>query len=252
MKICKTCNQAKPLTEFYTHSAKCKSCTSAKYHTSKVLKGYPTYTAKPLPTERTCKVCNQTKLITEFYVSKPSPNRKSPKISTVCKSCSKDHYNANRESILAKAAAKRVPKPKPPKKTAEETRARQAAYKRNKRQSDPLFKLRSDMGTAIANALSAKGHVKRKSTVEIIGCTFEELKQHIESQFLSGMSWANRKLWHIDHIVPQKLATTEAHILMLNHYSNLRPLWSIDNQQKAATITEAVKTHPLYTKLYTL
>jgi len=257
MKNCTSCQQSKPLSDYYTHSGKCKACTSAKYHANKVLKGYPTYQPRALPTERACKSCGLTLPINEFHVGKPSPSRKSPRISTKCKSCTKLDYLANRETILAKAASKRVHKPRPPKKTAEETRARQTAYKRAKRQQDKLFYLRSHIGTCIANALSKNGQriytqSKRKSTVEILGCSIEELKIHLESQFVEGMSWDNRSLWHIDHIVPKRLATTEEQVYMLNHYTNLRPMWSKDNQAKAGTVTELAKAHPIYTKLYTL
>jgi len=178
--------------------------------------------------------------------------RVSLRIDTVCKSCRKEYYYKNRETIRAKAASKRIPKPKPPRRTIEEVRARTAAYKKRRRNEDPLFRLRSNIGTAIANALSAIKHRKSNSTEEIIGCSFAQLKEHLESQFLPGMNWSNRELWHIDHIVPQSLATTEQQVIMLNHYTNLRPLWIIDNLHKAAAITEEVKTHSLYTKLYTL
>jgi hypothetical protein len=191
-------------------------------------------------------------LISEFYVSKPAPGRLSPKIETMCKSCTRLQYQANRDVIRAKARAKApLPKPKPPVMTAEQTRARVAAYKRRRRYEDPVFRLRSNIGTAIANALAARGLTKRNTTAEIVGCSFVQLRLHIEQQFLPGMSWLNRELWHIDHIVPQCLARTEQQVIMLNHHTNLRPLWSIDNQHKAGTITQEAKTHPLYTKLYT-
>lgn len=249
MKICKTCDQTKPLTEFYTHSKNCKTCVSEKYHATKVLKGYPTYTAKPLPVERTCRICNQTKSIHGFYVSKPAQDRKSPKIETRCKSCTRDHYNTNRETILSRAASKRIPKVKPPKKTVEENRIRQAAYKRNKRQSDPMFKLRSNVGTSIANALSAGGYKKTSNTASILGCTFKEFYIHIEQQFVPGMSWANRNNWHIDHIVPLSFAENEQELLALNHYTNLRPLWSIENQNKAGMLTDDSVNHSVYKQI---
>jgi hypothetical protein len=245
MKICKTCNQTKFKTEFYTHSTECKECRLAKYHANKVLKGYPTYTPKPLPAERTCKTCNQTKTINEFYISKPSPGHLSPKISTICKLCTKDQYRANRETILEKAAAKRIPKPKKPKQPEEVSRLKKAAYKRNKRQSDNVFRLRSNMGSLIATALSKAGFKKTSRTADILGCTFEEFARHIESQFVEGMTWSNRHLWHIDHIVPQGHAQTAEQVMLLNHYTNLRPLWSKDNQRKSSTLTEDSLAHPL-------
>ena len=251
MKNCKTCNQTKPLTEFYTHRKDCRDCVSQHYHANKgPLKGYPTYEPKALPTERTCRICHQTLAMSEFYVSKPSTGRKSPKIETVCKPCTRLHYQANRDTILARARAKAPPpKPKLPVMTAEQTRARVAAYKKRKRAQDPLFRLRSNVGTAIANALSAQGHVKRKSTVEILGCSFDQLRQHLESQFLPHMTWHNRQLWHIDHIIPVAFAQSESELLQLNHYSNLRPIWRMDNLTKSDSITACAIRHPLYKQI---
>ena len=247
MKNCKTCNQTKPITEFYTNRNDCKDCVSARYHSTKgPLKGYRTYKPKPLPTERTCRICSQSLLISEFYVSKPTPGRKSPRVETRCKSCTRNHYNTNKESILAKAASKRIPKNKPPKKTPEETQARQTAYVRERRRNNPVFRLRSTVGSNIANALSARGYKKTSKTFEILGCSFEEFKHRIEQQFLPGMTWQNRSEWHLDHIVPVSFAISEVELLSLNHYSNLRPLWGVDNQNKAARLTEESVSHSLY------
>jgi hypothetical protein len=32
----------------------------------------------------------------------------------------------------------------------------------------------------------------------LLGCTGDELVEYLESKFSPGMSWGNRKLWHID------------------------------------------------------
>jgi hypothetical protein len=47
------------------------------------------------------------------------------------------------------------------------------------------------------------------------------------------MSWGNRNEWHIDHIVPLSVAETEAELIKLGHYSNLRPLFAKDNLAKS-------------------
>ena len=44
------------------------------------------------------------------------------------------------------------------------------------------------------------------------------------------MTWDNRNLWHIDHIIPLDFAENEEEMLMLNHYSNLQPLCSKINR----------------------
>lgn len=248
MKKCKTCSQSKPLTEYYTHRKDCKSCVSQQYHANKSpLKGYRTYDPKPLPVERTCRICNQILPTSEFYISKPAPGRKSPKIETRCKSCTRDHYNTNRDSILAKARAKAPPpKSKPPKKTPEETQARQTAYIRERRRTNPLVKLRANIGTLIANALSNQGYKKSSKSATILGCSFEQFYIHIEQQFTLGMSWNNRSEWHIDHIIPISFARSEQELVLLNHYSNLRPFWGNDNQIKAGSLTSDSINHPLY------
>jgi hypothetical protein len=80
---------------------------------------------------------------------------------------------------------------------------------------------------------------KNNKTLDILGCTFEQLKQHIESQFEPWMSWDNMGtkivsspniMWDIDHIIPLCSAKNEDDIKQLNHYTNLRPLCSYNNR----------------------
>jgi len=111
----------------------------------------------------------------------------------------------------------------------------------NRRKHDPLFKLTCHCRTMINNSLKTKGYVKNNKSNGILGCSFEELKNHLESQFESWMNWDNygnpkdgiyepNKTWDIDHIIPISKATTEEDMLKLNHYSNLQPLCSYYNR----------------------
>lgn len=93
-----------------------------------------------------------------------------------------------------------------------------------------LFK--TQMRVMVCNALAKKGYNKGTRTEKILGCSFDFLKQHIERQFLDGMSWDNREEWHIDHIIPMASATTQEEAMALNHFTNLRPLWAADNLLK--------------------
>ena len=74
---------------------------------------------------------------------------------------------------------------------------------------------------------------KELSSKEYLGCNIEELKIHIENQFLEGMTWDNYGEWHIDHIIPLKYQnpTLEETIERL-HFSNTQPLWATDNLSK--------------------
>lgn len=88
--------------------------------------------------------------------------------------------------------------------------------------------------TRLRDALRGKAAMPRVE--ELVGTTQEELVQWVEQQFLPGMSWDNRHLWHIDHIKPCAmfdLARPEQQRACF-HYTNLRPLWAQDNRAKGA------------------
>lgn len=109
-------------------------------------------------------------------------------------------------------------------------------YQKQRGASDPLFRLAGNTRALIR--VSLNGVTKHSRSEEILGCSMKFFKSHIEQRFLPGMSWENRGLWHLDHIIPVSSAKTEKQLLKLNHYTNFRPLWAKDNQRKSAKLTE--------------
>jgi hypothetical protein len=105
---------------------------------------------------------------------------------------------------------------------------------RNRLSNDLNFKLRSALRCRLKEAI--KNNQKSGSAVRDLGCSIEELKTHLESKFLPGMTWDNwsRDGWHIDHIVP--LASFDLsdpeQLKKACHYTNLQPLWAKDNIRK--------------------
>jgi hypothetical protein len=77
---------------------------------------------------------------------------------------------------------------------------------------------------------------KKNKTFNIVGCSPQSLKEHLEKRFVDGMSWDNRSEWHIDHIIPLSSAKTEEELYGLCHYTNLQPLWAEDNLKKSNKI----------------
>jgi hypothetical protein len=69
------------------------------------------------------------------------------------------------------------------------------------------------------------------SAVKNLGCSVDELKIHLEKQFLDGMSWSNHGEWHIDHIKPLAKfdLKDKKQLLIACHYTNLQPLWAKEN-----------------------
>ena len=151
----------------------------------------------------------------------------------------KAYYEANKED--AKANSKTYYEAH-----KEEVAARQKAYMKTRKASDPLFRLKCYVRTRTWNALRAGGYSKKSSTAVILGCTFEEVKAHLEKQFWPGMTWENSSEWHVDHIIPLASAKTEGETLRLCHFSNLQPLWGDDNLSKNDRLdwTPAESQHP--------
>jgi predicted acyl esterase len=95
-----------------------------------------------------------------------------------------------------------------------------------------------------------KGRIKRRmtrffnsgkggrSSRELLGYTMEELKAHLERQFVKGMDWDNRSRWHIDHIVPLAAfdisGWDDPEVKRAWALTNLRPIWAKQNLEKGA------------------
>ena len=99
----------------------------------------------------------------------------------------------------------------------------------------------SNINERIANSLRARMRIALKSnktdkTLNILGCSIDFLKIHLEVLFQSGMTWDNYGEWHIDHIKPlSKFDLTDSNqVLIACNYNNLQPLWAIDNLRKGA------------------
>lgn len=115
---------------------------------------------------------------------------------------------------------------------------RQRDYEKERRLNDPLFKLSGNIRKMIRKSIKSNGYTKNSKTFEILGCSYEEFKKHIESLWEPWMNWGNHGLyngeegygWDIDHKVPVSSAITEEELLKLNHFSNLQPLCSKVNR----------------------
>jgi len=103
---------------------------------------------------------------------------------------------------------------------------------KTKRRENPNVVVAERVSRMIALSLQAIGQVKAGRTFEMLGYTPQQLRKHIEMQFLDGMTWDNRSEWEIDHITPISTATTKEDVIALNQLPNLRPLWARLNNQK--------------------
>ena len=116
---------------------------------------------------------------------------------------------------------------------------RQIEYEKNRKKTDIVYYVRRTTSNLIRSAFRTTGVKKITKTESILGCSFQQFKEHLESNFEPWMNWDNYGLyngtenygWDIDHITPISSAKTEEDVIMLNHYNNLQPLCSYINRE---------------------
>jgi hypothetical protein len=198
MKYCPKCNKHKKLTEFHI-----KSNSKDGYHNK-------------------CKLCvkiqndNYYKDNKEAKIKYASDYQKQDKIkqyqSEYSKLNHKEYYLKNKKHILEYGNQ----------------------YTKNRYQNDPSFKLTLLLRSRFNHAL-IRGH-KIQSIIELLGCSVNECRQHLEKQFTNKMNWKNHgKYWEIDHIIPCASfdLTNKEQQKQCFHYTNLQPLTKKANRTKS-------------------
>ena len=85
------------------------------------------------------------------------------------------------------------------------------------------------MRSRLRHVIIRSNTTKLETTVNLIGCSFDELKKHLESRFLKGMTWENYgSVWHMDHKVPVSSfdLTIPENQKKCFHYTNIQPLFA--------------------------
>ena len=103
-------------------------------------------------------------------------------------------------------------------------------WKNKKRKTDGFYRMKINLRNRLRDFLI--GDSQGKKTKDIVGLDKIEFKLYIQSKFLDGMTWDNYGKWHLDHIHPLSQAKNNDEALLLNHYTNLQPLWAEDNLRK--------------------
>lgn len=134
------------------------------------------------------------------------------------------HYQKNKVDILKR-------------RKTEAWRKGAAKRQRRRRDSDPSFRLHCNVSRLISMALNG-GKAGRKWQ-DLVGYTLEQLRAHLERQFVKGMTWDNYgTVWHVDHIQPRTKFTFESSdddgFKACWALTNLRPLGARDNMSKGS------------------
>lgn len=126
-------------------------------------------------------------------------------------------------------------------------------YSRNKYATDLDFKTKEIARKMLQRILKSVDCDKTTETSMLLGYTGRELKESIESKFLSGMSWDNYGEWHIDHICPitRHIQNGVRDPSTINALDNLIPMWGTHNLGKSnRTLGEFLEHRPDLRHLY--
>ena len=151
------------------------------------------------------------------------------------------YHAANTERISSRKAAKYAEAPQANISKVREWRRRNPELSRRiiarqnaTRRSRPIERVRDSISRGVWRAL--KGRKAGTKVEGILGYSMEDLRRHLERQFLKGMNWDNYGTWHIDHIVPVSSFTIsgidDPELRRAWDLPNLRPLWARDNLSK--------------------
>ena len=74
--------------------------------------------------------------------------------------------------------------------------------------------------------------------LELIGCSYDELKLYLKTQLKNGMTFDNYGEWELDHIYPiSKFNLNNIdEIKKCFNYKNIQPLWKLENIKKSNKI----------------
>jgi hypothetical protein len=249
MKKCSNCNVEKNIMEFFKkpnnkegYLSICKSCHAEKSkiyrekNSEKLKKYKKEYREKNLDNilqkEKEYRENLDKNAISEY-------NKKWRKLNIEkCKEDKRNYYLENKEYFKEKQKNYYLENKDKVKLHRENYKEKRNLNRKNRNKTDILYYLGNKIRSLLYSSFNRRGFTKKSRTYEILGCSFEEFKLHLESKFESWMTWENRGLyngelqhgWDIDHIIPLDTAKTEEDIIKLNHYTNLQPLCSYYNR----------------------
>jgi hypothetical protein len=112
---------------------------------------------------------------------------------------------------------------------------RQCEVRKQRCSTDPAYHLKINMASAFRSALRTR--TGSAFLFNAAGYTVAQLVEHLERQFMPGMTWDNYGQWHVGHIQPVASFNYETaedpEFKACWALSNLRPLWAEDNLRKA-------------------
>lgn len=212
-KVCNKCNEEKPVSEFHPYNKggntlrpTCKDCGLADGRE---------WRAANL--EKVREASRQARL-RNIDAAREYDRKRSKEKNIRSREYKAAYFQANKERLM--------------KRKAEREKAR--------RHADPIYRFMHNMRKSIWSASIGKSTSK---AIKALGYSSDELRSHLERQFVRGMSWDNYGThWHVDHIRPIAsfdLSDPDQFRECWN-LPNLRPLKAMENMRKNANQTHLI------------
>jgi hypothetical protein len=110
-------------------------------------------------------------------------------------------------------------------------------YEKNRKDSDPLYKLVANFRTAIYTVLKESNIDKYGHYFDILQYSPEDLISHLENLFTDTMTWENYGIWHVDHKSPitsfNIVEMGDEEFMRCWDLNNLQPMWGDENIRKS-------------------
>lgn len=185
-----------------------------------------------------CYRCKTEKDINNFHKNNDRKDGKSGICKECCKEYNKEYREKNKDKLIEYLKIYRNNNEnKQHRREYQRSRIKKVLeYEKNKRKNNVIFRLKCTLRKRLHKAL--RGKYKNGSAIKDMGCSLQELKNHLENRFIDGMNWSNHGQWHIDHIIPLYSfdLTDREQLLKACNYKNLQPLWAKDNLSKGHKI----------------
>ena len=233
-----------------------------------------------IATTKKCTKCGETKMVEQFSWMNRAKGKRQPKCK-VCKSAyAKQYHQENREAVLARNRQYREANREAINAqqrqhyvdNRDEINAQNRRYYANNREAINARKRTPEARArhnATARARDATeegkllvktrklhrcfykgielGSVRLPRAEALVGCTRQQYRDHLASQFTDGMTHENygqgTDKWQIDHVIPKAAfkGELEANLQVIYWWGNTQPLWGLENTAKGNKYTEEGK-----------
>ena len=252
-KKCGKCGEVKSLDEFSKSAGskdgkqnQCRACAKAyqQANKEKIAEQVKAHRSQPHIKEKIReqgkayrqankeKICERMKTYYQTNKEKISERDKAYRQANKEKIAEQDkaRYQANKEKICEQKKAYQA---------QPHVKARTNKRFRDRYKNDPQFKAACILRSMLRRVLN--GEAKTESALVLVGCTTEELWEHLENSFIDGMTVQNHgEVWHIGHIEPLSGfdPTNDEHVKRVNHFSNLKAQFKEENLSDGAKVPD--------------